>query len=80
MGEVDPDGDVAGLDASITGFDALAGFAVLMAFDAFTDLEVPMDFDAFADLDHSVVNLWPSARFEKHCRQFACATAQCESR
>ena len=50
MGEVDPDGDVAGLYASVTGF------AALTAFDAFTDLEAPTNFDAFTDLDHPVID------------------------
>ena len=37
--EDDPDGDVAGLDASVTGFDA------------FTDLAAPTGFVSFADFD-----------------------------
>ena len=56
MGEVDPDGDVAGLDACVTGFDALTGLAALTDFDAFTDLEALTDFDAFTSPDHSVVD------------------------
>ena len=51
MVEDDPDGDIAALDAPVTGFDALMGFAALTALDAFSG------YDAVIDPEISVANL-----------------------
>ena len=61
MGEVDPDGDLTGLDASVTGSDALTGFAALADLDAFSDFAALTGLDDFsaydAVIDHDHVPL-----------------------
>ena len=77
MVDANPEGDFAALEAPVTGFDVLTGFASLTALDAFSTYDAVIDPGSSC---HEILHLRPPKRFEEYCRWPAHITAQRESR